>query len=107
MVLCVGKSLIAAPKAQPARDGSCTPLKPLRRRPWGGVQATARDPKLNEGDESLIAQEILGIKKAGQQCMIAGLRGIGGSVWATVYFIVLACLARSFSSSIILRRRMF
>ena len=59
-----GESLIAAPKAASARDGSCTPLKPLRRRPWGGVQATARDPKLNEGDESLIAQEkVLGIKK--------------------------------------------
>ena len=51
------QSPIAAAKAQLARDGSCTPLKPLRRWPWGGVQATARDPKLNEGDRSLIAQE--------------------------------------------------
>ena len=53
-----GESLIAAPKAESARDGSCTPLKPLRRRPWGGVQATARDPKPYEGDECLTAQKL-------------------------------------------------
>ena len=52
-----GESLIAAPKAESARDGSCTPLKPLRRWLWGGVQATARDPKPYEGDESLTAQK--------------------------------------------------
>ena len=47
-----GESLIAAPKAESARDGSCTPLKPLRRWLWGGVQATARDPKLNSKEKA-------------------------------------------------------